>query len=123
MPGTIIRQYRELQKLSQTYVAKKLGISQNAYSKLENNITQLTVNHVKQLAAILQVPITDLLKDEFEIHKPTFPHTKSTQRDDVLKMLELLHEKLEKKHAARHDSYLTSMSLLTTVDHLLANVY
>jgi transcriptional regulator with XRE-family HTH domain len=50
MPGTVIRKYREMRNFSQKYVAAKLGISQNAYSKIENNITQLTVQHVKELS-------------------------------------------------------------------------
>jgi transcriptional regulator with XRE-family HTH domain len=80
MPGTVIRKYREMRNYSQKYVASQLGISQNAYSKIENNITQLTVHHVKQLAQILELPITDLLKDEFEIHRPmTVPHTVSSR--------------------------------------------
>ena len=71
MPGHIIKQYRELKNYSQKFVASRMGISQNAYSKIENNITQLTVHHVKELSRILEVPITDLLKDDFEIHRPS----------------------------------------------------
>jgi transcriptional regulator with XRE-family HTH domain len=47
-----------------------MSISQNAYSKIENNITQLTVRHIKLLSTILEAPITDLLNDDFEIHRP-----------------------------------------------------
>jgi len=123
MPGTVIRHYRELRNLSQKYIATKMGISQNAYSKIENNITQLTVNHVKQLSEILQVPITDLLKDEFEIHKPSFVHGKAMHKEDVIKLLDHIREKLQHKHAAKHESYLISMSLLSTVDNLVSHVY
>ena len=70
MPGHIIKHYREVKNYSQKYVASKLGISQNAYSKIENNLTQLTVHHIKELSKILEVPITDFLRDDFEIHKP-----------------------------------------------------
>jgi transcriptional regulator with XRE-family HTH domain len=49
-----------------------MGISQNAYSKIENNITQLTVNHLKSISSTLDIPIIDLLKDDFEIRKPQF---------------------------------------------------
>ena len=123
MPGTVIRKHREMKNYSQKYVAGKLGISQNAYSKIENNLTQLTVHHVKQLSAILQVPVTDLLKDEFEIHKPLFIHDKALHKQDLLDLVESIKQKLQSKHAVKHESYLVSMSLLSTVDNLLAHVY
>jgi len=123
MPGTVIRKYREMRNYSQKYVASQMGISQNAYSKIENNLTQLTVHHVKQLAEILKVPMTDLLKDEFEIHKPLFVHGKPIHKDDVITLLEHIKQKLQTKHAAKHESYLVCMSLLSTVDNMISHIY
>jgi transcriptional regulator with XRE-family HTH domain len=123
MPGTVIRKHREMKNYSQKYVAAKMGISQNAYSKIENNVTQLTVQHVKQLSQILQVPITDLLKDEFEIHKPLFIHGKAIHKEDVIHLLDHVKQKLVTKHAAKHESYLESISLLSTIDTLLSHIY
>lgn len=123
MPGTVIRRHREMKNYSQKYVAAKMGISQNAYSKIENNVTQLTVQHVKQLSEILHVPITDLLKDEFEIHKPLFIHGKAIHKEDVIHLLDHIKQKLQTKHAAKHESYLVSMSLLSTVDNLISHLY
>jgi len=123
MPGTVVRRYREMKNYSQKYVAAKMGISQNAYSKIENNLTQLTVHHVKQLSEILQVPITDLLKDEFEIHKPLFIHGKAVHKEDVVHLLDHIKQKLQTKHASKHESYLVSMSLLSTIDNLISHVY
>ncbi len=123
MPGAVIRRYREMKNFSQKYVSSKMGISQNAYSKIENNITQLTVHHVKQLSEILQVPVTDLLRDEFEIHKPLFVHGKAIHKEDVIMLLDHIKEKLQTKHASKHESYLISMSLLSTVDNLISHIY
>lgn len=123
MPGTVIRKHREMKNYSQKYVAAKMGISQNAYSKIENNVTQLTVHHVKQLSEILQVPITDLLKDEFEIHKPLFIQGKAIHKEDVVHLLDHIKQKVQAKHAAKHESYLVSMSLLSTIDNLISHVY
>ena len=123
MPGTVIRHYREMKNYSQKYVSAKMGISQNAYSKIENNLTQLTVHHVKQLSEILQVPMSDLLKDEFEIHKPLVLTHKAVHRDDVIKLLDHIKQKLQTKHAVKHDSYLISMSLLASVDNLVSHIY
>ena len=122
MPGTVIRKYREMRNYSQKYVAAKMGISQNAYSKIENNITQLTVHHVKQLAQILDLPMTDLLKDEFEIHKPlVMPHTVS--KADLLKQLDLLRQKLERMPATRQHSHYIAMSLLVAAENALQGGY
>ncbi|HZF64705.1 MAG TPA: helix-turn-helix transcriptional regulator [Chitinophagaceae bacterium] len=122
MPGTVIKRYREVKNFSQKYVAAKMGISQNAYSKIENNITQLTVQHVKELSNILEVPITDLLKDDFEIHRPAaVPH--SVSKSDLLKKVEVLYNKIESKHAGRHHCYVVAMSLVVTADGALDPVH
>jgi transcriptional regulator with XRE-family HTH domain len=123
MPGTVIKHYRERRNYSQRFVAQQMGISQNAYSKIENNLTQLTVHHVKQLSKILQIPITDLLKDEYEIHKPAFAANKPITREDIIKMLDLIKEKVEHKHVNKHDSYLVTMSLLSSIDSLISHVH
>jgi len=123
MPGAVIRRYREMKNYSQKYVAAKMGISQNAYSKIENNLTQLTVHHIKQLSEILQVPITDLLRDDFEIHKPLLIQGQAVYKEDVIHLLDHIKQKLQTKHAARHESYLISMSLLSTIDNLISHVY
>ena len=70
MPGSSIRTNRESKNYTQEYVAKQMGISQNAYSKIENGYTQLTVSHLKEISRVLEVSLMDLLKDDFEIHKP-----------------------------------------------------
>jgi transcriptional regulator with XRE-family HTH domain len=122
MPGHVIKRYREMKNFSQKYVASRMGISQNAYSKIENNITQLTVHHVKELSNILDVPITDLLKDDFEIHRPlAIPHTVS--KTDLLKQVEALYQKIEAKHAARHHSYIVAVSLLIAAESSVSTVH
>lgn len=115
MPGLVIKKYREMRNFSQKYVASKMGISQNAYSKIENNITQLTVHHVKELSRILDVPINDLLKDEFEIHRP-LPVSHNVTKSELLTHVEALYQKLESKHATRHHSYIVAMSLILAAE-------
>ena len=99
-----------------------MGISQNSYSKIENNITQLTVHHIKELAKILEVPITDFLKDDFEIHKPVVISRVVTKKD-LAERLQTLNRKLESKHATKHESYIVIMSLITAADHTLSLVH
>lgn len=122
MPGHVIKRYREMRNFSQKYVAAKMGISQNAYSKIENNITQLTVHHVKELSKILDVPITDLLRDDFEIHKPIIL-PKTVSKSDVLHKIEEIYKKIETKHASKHDNYMVAMSLLIAIDSSIGVIH
>lgn len=122
MPGHIIKHYRELKNYSQKYVAAKMGISQNSYSKIENNITQLTVHHIKDLSKILDIPLTDFLRDDFEIHKPVLL-SKNVSKTELLEKIKLLEAKLETKHAVKHESYTVIMSLITAAEHPLSLVH
>lgn len=99
-----------------------MKISQNAYSKIENNLTQLTVHHIKQLSKILDVPMLDLLKDEFEIHKPVVL-PKVVHKEDLLKHLELLREKVEDKAASKNEHYLVALSLIIAAENTLSEVH
>jgi transcriptional regulator with XRE-family HTH domain len=67
MPGSIIKQLREKKGLKQEAVALEMGISQAAYSKIENNLTELTVRHCKILSRIFGENVYDYFDDDFEI--------------------------------------------------------
>jgi transcriptional regulator with XRE-family HTH domain len=70
MPGSIIKKIRKSKSLKQETVAKELGISQAAYSKIENNITELTVRHCRILSRVFGVNVYEFLDDNFEIIRP-----------------------------------------------------
>ena len=112
MPGNIIKQYRELRNYSQEYIAKKMGISQNAYSKIENNITQLTVNHLKSISSTLDIPIIDLLKDDFEIRKPQFSEKKNVSRSEIIMYLHDFQHTIKLKNEEQDKLYSVIMTLL-----------
>jgi transcriptional regulator with XRE-family HTH domain len=44
-----------------------MGISQNAYSKLENNQSKFTIERLKQLAQVLDVPDYELINSDSNI--------------------------------------------------------
>ena len=111
-----------MRNYSQKYVSSKMGISQNAYSKIENNITQLTVHHVKQLSQILEVPVTDLLKNEFEIHKPV-PIPSAVTKSELLVHIELLHQKVVSKRVSKHEAFIVAMSLVVAAENSIASVH
>ena len=59
--ATNIRKVREYRGYPQEYLAMKLGISQNAYSKIELAYTRITLERFIQIAQILEVDSVDLL--------------------------------------------------------------
>jgi transcriptional regulator with XRE-family HTH domain len=56
-----IRKIRELRDYSQDYLAAKLSISQNAYSKIELGYSDITLNRLFNISTILEVELTDLI--------------------------------------------------------------
>jgi transcriptional regulator with XRE-family HTH domain len=94
MPGLVIKALREKKGLKQDTVARQMGISQAAYSKIENNITNLTVKHCKILSRILGEDVYNYLPDDLEIvrrpnsHRPlaalapSLPNTNSDSTPD-----------------------------------------
>lgn len=64
MNGQKLRVIREFRNYSQEHIAARLGISQNAYSRIENNQTKITAERLQLLAAILGVPTEELLSEK-----------------------------------------------------------
>ena len=56
-----IRKAREFKNYSQEYLASKIGISQNAYSKLELGYSKITLDRFFHIATLLEVDVTELL--------------------------------------------------------------
>jgi len=57
-----IRLRRETMNYTQAYVAGKLGISQNAYSKIESGQTNFTVKRLYEIVNILEANVLDFLQ-------------------------------------------------------------
>lgn len=64
MTGQKLRLLREFRNYSQEYIAEKLGITQHAYSRIENNQTKLSTERLEKLAAILNIPPLEILSDK-----------------------------------------------------------
>lgn len=62
--GNRIKNLREEKNYSQDYLAQRLGISQKAYSKIENSQTKLTVEHLLKIADALEVSINKILASD-----------------------------------------------------------
>src|SRR5262245_23306754 len=64
MNGQKLRVIREFRNYSQEHIAARLGISQNAYSRIQNNQTRITADRLLALATILDVPTEELLSEK-----------------------------------------------------------
>ncbi len=60
MIAETIRKLRLERSLTQEYVALELGISQNAYCKIENGQVQLTIERLQKIAAVLNTTLIAL---------------------------------------------------------------
>lgn len=70
--GLHIRLLREAKSYSQEYVAIKLSITQQAYSAIEKNPEKATLQRLKEIAAILQVPLVTLLGEDEVVIQQNF---------------------------------------------------
>jgi transcriptional regulator with XRE-family HTH domain len=59
-----IRSKRVELNYTQEYLAAKLNISQNAYSKIELGYTKITVERLFQIADILEINVVELINSE-----------------------------------------------------------
>ncbi len=59
-----IRMLREGIGLSQEYVAEKLNITQQAYSKMEKNPQNVTLERLQQLSEVLGVKINNIVGND-----------------------------------------------------------
>lgn len=59
-----IRSARLMRNYSQDYLAMKLKMSQNGYSKIELGYTQLSLHKFLIIAEVLEVDLMDLLSHE-----------------------------------------------------------
>ncbi|MBN9482158.1 MAG: hypothetical protein BGO70_16430 [Bacteroidetes bacterium 43-93] len=62
--GSKLRILREVRGLKQQDIADRLGISQTAYSRYEQNQTNLSVEQAEKLAEIFDVSLPDLLSKD-----------------------------------------------------------
>jgi transcriptional regulator with XRE-family HTH domain len=57
-----IRSRREAMNFTQAYVAGKLGISQNAYSKIESGQTNFTLKRFYEIVHILEANVLEFMQ-------------------------------------------------------------
>ncbi len=87
-----VRKIREMKSISQEYVAKHLGISQAAYSNIENGKTGINEEKLFKIATVLDVQAEAIMKFDTEVAIDACMKAK----EDVASTIQNL--KKEKKH-------------------------
>jgi hypothetical protein len=80
------------------------------------------VNHIRQISAILEVSMMDLLRDDFEIRKSPDMQAESVTKEALLLNLDQIRKKIESKNPQKHEFYPVVMALLQSVDMTIGNV-
>lgn len=65
-----IRQTREFRNYTQEYLASRLGISQNAYSKIELGYTKIPLTRIFEISEVLEVEVVELLTIKLMVVHP-----------------------------------------------------
>ena len=65
--GIQVRKIREMKSISQDYVARQLGISQAAYSNIENGKTNISENRLLLIASALNVKKEAIMKFDVNV--------------------------------------------------------
>ena len=110
-----LRNIRNDHGMSQTFVAKKLNITRQAYCNYETGFRTPPIDMLKSISKIYNVRVDVLIQDEnnsAEIDDPTQPGKKEkassveTEREKNLKYLSELIEKLDINDLAKVEDYM-----------------
>lgn len=61
-----LKQLRELRGLTQHYVATKVGVTQSAYSKIENFDCHSSIENYKKIAELLDADLNQILSNKIQ---------------------------------------------------------
>lgn len=80
--GSKIRKFRTEKGYTQEFMANQLGISQNAYHKIESGQTQVKAQTLEQIADVLEVDRLKLLKNDastYRIKQSSYDQSKGVE--------------------------------------------
>jgi transcriptional regulator with XRE-family HTH domain len=110
-----LEKIRKLQGFSQEYVASKLNISQNSYSKIERGETKVTLKKLTEICKVLEIDIKKLQNfDPFQEFKELIEEASVPWLTKILQSLEkgtrLYEDLLQEKNARIKDlEYINSI--------------
>lgn len=94
MLGEKIAIYREKNNLSQTQLAKYLGISRACISQWELNKRTPNIYDCKKISRVLNVSVIDLIGDEFDMKQNEVQSHYTEQQKNCIDMLMQLDDEL-----------------------------
>jgi transcriptional regulator with XRE-family HTH domain len=116
--GNRIKRVREMKNYTQEFMAGQLNISQNTYSRIENETVKLTTDRLQKIANALDVPVEYLVNLDAPIYNFNNEHASiqysghfeniyDSQNEHLKKTIELLENQL--KQVNRENERLMSL--------------
>lgn len=99
--GLKIRKLRELRNYTQEYMAERLKIGQNTYSRYESGEIEPKVAHLKTIAEVLEVPVEELLRPDPIVVQMSHNETANNVVHQMNNVPKELFEKLSERYDAR----------------------
>lgn len=75
-----LKQLREIRNLTQNYVASQIGVTQSAYSKIENFDCQTSIENYEKIAALLNVDVDQVICNKIQ----ALIHIKSSSHKELV---------------------------------------
>ena len=98
--GDKIRYFRNLKNWSQEEIAYRLNISLPAYSKIERNITDVSVSRLNQIAKVYGITVIELLSVSSKPSKQTDLQKLLAEKEkEINKLQKKIIDLLEKKNS------------------------
>ena len=91
-PSEIIRKTRVTKGLSQEYMADKLSVSQNTYSRIELGLTKLCTTRLLKIASILEIMPETILYKKDNLDSLNEVHLKNLLKEKDIYIEHLLQE-------------------------------
>ncbi len=93
--GEKIRRYRLAANMSQMALAEKLGISYQQLQKYEKGINNISVNRLKEISNVLNIPFTKFLEDDMspKISEEISPYGLTNEEKTLLRLFRLIDDK------------------------------
>ncbi len=100
-----IKHLRELNNYTQSYVAAYLGISQNAYSLIENGSTKITLDRLEELGLLYKTSPAELLDEQVSVFVTPNPgDTKENKHSNYPPTLSMLEKQMYQQTIIRLES-------------------
>lgn len=125
-----LKELRNEKGWKQDLMAHKLGITQSAYSQIEDGSVKVKLEQVLKLVEILETPINELLEEEFKIYNIHCNHVQNNKDTEIINNTyqvdkEILNELINTKNElvkAKDDIILIQKQALDNIQGLVFQI-